>query len=241
MVYDTIHEAYLDSLRTVLQSHDYVISPRGLKCYEIADYQFKIKHPTAEALVTADEARNKILSDYFAKEKELYDSCTNQVADFAEASKFWKQIANPDGTINSAYGYLIWYKKSQGNKQFESLFRTPWEWVKETLIKDKDSRQAILQFALPEHRWLGNKDQVCTQHGSFSIREDKLNLSVVMRSNDAVKGLAYDLPWFCSLMDRMVSELRSHYPSLEKGNYRHLAHSFHIYEKDLETVKKMLG
>ena len=241
MEFSTIHKAYLAALRAVLYHPQYTVSPRGKKVCEILDYSFVVTKPSAEPLVTFDEERNKTLADYFAKENELYNSCTNKVADFEAASKFWKQLANPDGTVNSAYGYLIWYKKSQGNKQFESFFRTPWEWVKESLISDPDSRQAVLQVALPEHRWKGNKDQVCTLHGNFVIRDKKLHLSVVMRSNDLVKGLAYDLPWFCSLLDRMVTELKPHYPDLEKGDYRHMAHSLHIYEKDLEVVKKMLG
>jgi thymidylate synthase len=118
---------------------------------------------------------------------------------------------------------------------------TPWEWAKESLLADKDTRQAILRFNLPEHCWQGNKDFVCTMHGNWLIREDKLNLTIVMRSNDAVLGLAYDLPWFCSLMDKMLEELKEKYPTLTKGTYTHLAHSLHIYEKNEELVKKMIG
>ena len=98
-----------------------------------------------------------------------------------------------------------------------------------------------MRFSLPEHQWVGNKDQTCTMHGNWLIREDKLNHSITMRSNDLVLGLVYDLPWFCSLMDRMVNELIPCYPNLTKGTYTHTVHSLHIYEKNEEMVKKMLG
>lgn len=212
-----------------------------MKIYERDDYSFQIDNPVAEPIVTADQERNKVIAAYFEKEKELYNSCTNKVMDFEKASKFWAKLANPDGTVNSAYGHLLWYKKSQGNKQFGGGFVTPWEWAKQSLIHDKDSRQAIAHFSLPEHHWDGNKDQVCTLHAAFTIRNDKLRLSVVMRSNDVVKGLAYDLPWFVSLLDRMIDDLKPTYPNLTKGWYRHLAHSMHIYERDVETVRRMLG
>lgn len=202
---------------------------------------FTIENPTAEPIKTSDEERNAVIAAYFEKEKELYDSCSNKVIDFEKASKFWAKLANPDGTINSAYGHLLWYKKSQGNPQFGKEFVTPWEWAKESLIQDKDTRQAIAHFSLPEHHWFGNKDQVCTLHAKFTIRDEKLNLSVVMRSNDVVKGLVYDLPWFVSLMDRMIADLKPTYPDLQKGTYRHLAHSMHIYDRDVETVRRMLG
>jgi thymidylate synthase len=118
---------------------------------------------------------------------------------------------------------------------------TPWEWAIESLLTDKDTRQAVMHFALPEHKWVGNKDQVCTLTGNWLIREDKLHLSIVMRSNDIVLGLVYDMPWFCSLMDKMLEELKPIYPTLKKGSYTHLAHSAHVYEKDEKTILGMLG
>jgi hypothetical protein len=253
-VYETIHEAYLGTIYEVLQSPDYVCAPRGQKILEKVDYTFAVVNPVAEPIVTADEERNRVIAEYTAKEMILYDSGSNKVTDFAKASKFWEKIANPDGTINSAYGYLIWGKRSQGNPTYEfdmsydgfflkdsSAFRTPWEWAKQALLTDKDTRQAVMSFALPEHRWVGNKDQVCTLHGNWLIRNDYLNLSIVMRANDLSKGLAYDLTWFVSLMDKMLEELKPTYPELKKGTYTHTAHSMHIYERDVPQMKKMLG
>lgn len=258
--YNDIHTAYLGTLQDIYFEYEYRASPRGLPIREKTDYTFRINNPTAEAIVTKDLERNKVIADYTAKEVELYNSGTNKAADFAKASKFWASLANPDGTVNSAYGHLIWYKKSSGNAYYEDIVtnnaafldnglvnaldeyrRTPWEWAKQCLVSDKDSRQAIVRFSLPEHQWVGNKDQTCTMHANFLIRDDKLNLSVVMRSNDLVLGLVYDLPWFVSLIDRMVDELKPTYPNLTKGSYTHTVHSLHIYERNEEMVKKMLG
>jgi thymidylate synthase len=210
---------------------------------EILNYQFTIVNPTSDSIKTCDKERNKTIAEYTKKEMILYDSGTNKVEDFAKASKFWNKIANPDKTVNSAYGHLIWVKRSLGNAKYsqDQKRMTPWEWAKQCLIEDKDSRQAILRFSLPEHHWKGNKDFVCTLNGIFFIREDKLHFSIIMRSNDIVKGITYDLPWFCSLMDKMVHELKQYYPKLEKGQYTHLSHSMHAYERDEKTILKMLG
>jgi thymidylate synthase len=252
--YTTIHEAYLGSLQDVYFNPDYKSAPRGLPCREKTDYSFRVLNPVNEPIVTKDLERNKVIADYTAKEVELYDSCTNKAEDFGKASKFWLNLANPDGTVNSAYGYLIWEKKSHGNDVFGGhvvqsghgdrhvpVYYTPWEWAKQSLIKDKDTRQAYLRFSLPEHAWFGNKDQTCTMHGNFLIRNNQLHLSIVMRSNDLVLGLVYDLPWFISLIDLMIIELQQYYPGLTKGTYTHTAHSSHIYERNEETVLKMLG
>lgn len=255
--YTNLHDAYLDALSCVWFNYEHRSAPRGLPIREILDYTFKVKNPTSEPIITKDSSRNKIIEEYTNKEVQLYDSCSNRVEDFAKASKFWNQIANPDGTINSAYGYLIWKNQSCGNsfeadkfpidevrnnpKIIDNIFRTPWEWAKQSLIQDKDTRQAIMRFSLPEHQWMGNKDQTCTLHGNWLIRDDKLHLSIVMRSNDLMKGLVYDLPWFISLMDKMLVELKPTYPELTKGTYTHLAHSMHIYEKDEAHIHSMLG
>ena len=254
----TTSEAYMQALREVWYKPDFYCAPRGQKIREVMDYSFTVLHPDSIPIVTKDDARNKVIADYTQKEMELYNSCSDKVEDFAKASKFWKQLANPDNSINSAYGYLIWKNKSHGAPWFEGsqytaeqvqdnprimndLFRTPWEWCKQSLIQDKDTRQAVMRFSLPDHFWIGNKDQVCTLHGNWLIRDDKLYLSVVMRSNDLMKGLVYDLSWFCSLMDKMVEELKSFYPDLTKGSYTHTSHSMHIYEKDAHTILSMLG
>lgn len=252
--YNNIHEAYVETLKDIYFNYDYRSSPRGLPIREKTDYSFRINEPTAEPIVTHDEERNKVIASYTAKEVELYDSCVNTAQEFAKASKFWEKLANPDGTVNSAYGYLIWKNKSHGNPNFEFKFgnseyqnadefymRTPWEWAKQSLIQDKDTRQAVMRFSLPQHQWMGNKDQTCTMHANFLIREDKLNLSVVMRSNDLVLGLVYDMPWFVSLIDKMIEELKPYYPNLTKGSYTHTVHSLHIYERNEDMVKRMIG
>src|ERR1035437_140244 len=245
--YETTSAAYLGTLQDVYFNYEYRAAPRGLPIREKTDYTFRIQNPANEPIITKDEERNKVIVSYTQKETDLYNSCANTASEFGKASKFWEKLANPDGTVNSAYGYLIWEKRSHGHPEFETgsndrqFMRSPWEWARQSLIADKDTRQAFLRFSLPEHQWVGNKDQTCTMHANFLIREDKLNLSVVMRSNDLVLGLVYDMPWFMSLIDRMVDELKECYPNLTKGTYTHTVHSLHIYERNEDMVKKMLG
>lgn len=260
--FDNIHEAYLEVLADVFDNPDSTSAPRGQKVREKFNYSFTITNPKVEYIKTKDEERNKVIAEYSKKEFDLYESCSNRVEDFEKASKFWSKLANPDGTVNSAYGYLIWSKRSHGS-EFETetvphplfvstngnvnvhklipKFRTPWEWAKDSLVADRDTRQAILRFSLPEHQWMGNKDQTCTLHGYFQIRDNKLSLTINMRSNDLTLGLVYDLPWFISLICKMRDELKDVYPGLEIGNYTHYVHNLHVYDRDEEKIKKMLG
>lgn len=263
-IYKNLHEAYLGTLADVYDNPQFVCAPRGQVVREILDYKFVIENPVNEVIVTKDLDRNKVIASYTKKECELYDSGTNLAEDFGQASKFWLKLANPDGTVNSAYGYLIKHKKSHGNPMYElhskleqqtninakadfladhcsDAMYTPWQWCVDSLRADKDTRQAVLRFSLPEHFYEGNKDMVCTLSGTFHIREDKLYFSVHMRSNDLMLGLVFDLPWFIGLMDDMISELKDIYPHLEKGTYTHTVDSMHLYDRDEDKILKMLG
>jgi len=274
-VFDTPSQAYLGMLDLVLNHPEFVTKPRGLPIYECLNVQFQIRCPDSSPITTQDAERNAVIRSYVAKEFDLYKAKSRRVEDFELASKFWRKIANPDGTINSAYGWLIWGNKSCGNPLFErkisedewrrmsgkepivvrngethpiwtdtDFMRTPWEWAARCLVEDRDSRQAIVRFSLPEHQWKGNKDQTCTMHGIFMIRDNKLHLTIVMRSNDLVKGLVYDLPWFCSLIQTMrktLYDVEENGVQVEPGTYTHIAHSLHIYHDDVAKVKKMLG
>jgi thymidylate synthase len=234
--YQTTSDAYLGTLEDVYLNPTYKVAPRGLPIREKLDYMFHVASPSIEPIRTVDPERNIVIADYTAKELALYDSGTNRVEDFAKASKFWEKLANDAGEINSAYGHLIWYKKSCGNGTL-----TPWQWAKQSLINDKDTRQAILRFNLPEHSVLNVKDFPCTLFGNFLIRDNKLNLTITMRSNDLWLGLSFDICFFCSLIDRMLTDLNETYPDLQKGTYTHIAHSAHIYERDIQKIEKALG
>jgi thymidylate synthase len=245
--------AYQRLLNDLLYNPEFKSSPRGQQTHEVLDYTVQITSPSAGPIVTADADRNVVIADYTKAEFELYASKTRSVADFAVASTFWKKLANPDGTINSAYGYLIWGKKCCGDPNHEiehfepgrmsgeRVMRTPWEWSKLMLENDPDTRQAILYFNTPDFAWVGTKDFPCTQDAQFLMREDRLYLTVKMRSNDVVKGWPYDVAWFQSLLFKMVDELKPRYPKLEVGTYTHNAGSMHLYERDFLTASNMIG
>jgi thymidylate synthase len=161
----------------------------------------------------------------------------NDVEYIAKYAKFWESIKNEDDTVNSSYGYLLF-----NNLNEHSL--TQYQWALESLLNDKDSRQAILHFNLPIHQRHGNKDFVCTVYGIFQIRNNRLNFTIHMRSNDVILGLPTDIAFFAVLQSQMLSHLQWHggkdYIDLQLGTYTHIANSFHIYERHFDLAKKMI-
>ena len=221
---------YRDLLNDLLNSPEYTCSPRGMEIREITDCALVIENPV---LAMYENDRRSTQEKYIAAEFLWYFAGRNDLSFIERFAKFWQHVANEDGTLNSAYGNLIFTKKNEHNI-------SQWEWAYNSLVEDKDTRQAIMHFNMPEHQRQGNKDFVCTLTGIFQIRENKLNFTVNMRSNDAILGTPTDIPFFCVLQIQMLELLKSTYSDLELGTYTHFAHSLHIYERHFQLVEEML-
>jgi len=221
---------YRDLLNDLLNSPEYTCSPRGMEIREITDCALVIENPV---FAMYENERRSTQEKYIAAEFLWYFAGRNDLSFIERFAKFWQHVANEDGTLNSAYGNLIFTKKNEHNI-------SQWEWAYNSLVEDKDSRQAIMHFNMPEHQRSGNKDFVCTLTGIFQIRNNKLNFTINMRSNDAILGTPTDIPFFCVLQIQMLELLKSTYPDLELGTYTHFAHSLHIYERHFQLVEEML-
>lgn len=81
----------------------------------------------------------------------------------------------------------------------------------------------------------------CTYAINFRIRQNKLKMSVCMRSQDAVFGMSNDLPCFSFIHEMMFEYLKDTYKDLEYGNYFHFANSFHVYERHYKMVNDILN
>lgn len=231
IVGESFAEIYKKALEKCYYSPHYETAPRGLKIKELVNQTLVLTNPVSNLFVSSSRSPD---FRYLAGELIWYYFGDNSLNYIEKYSKFWKRIVNDDGTLESAYGNLIFKEKNEFGK-------TEWQWAVDSLIKDKDNRQAIFHINKPKHQKDNCKDFPCTVFGQFLIRNNELNLSVTMRSNDFWFGLTYDLPFFTSLQQTMLKILIPHYPELKLGKYYHTANSLHIYEKDFESVEKFLS
>jgi len=130
-------------------------------------------------------------------------------------------IKDENNEVESNYGTYI----------FSSSFGNQWEWVKNELASDRDSRRATIAINQPHHKSGNSKDFPCTQYIHFLIRDNRLHLGVCMRSNDAVFGFCNDVFTFCMFQQLMVNELNDIGLNVKLGKYHHTAGSFHVYER----------
>jgi thymidylate synthase len=199
------------------------VSPRGLKTKEIQNclLQFNGHHDT---IITVPE--RKLNNKYLEAEMSWYLKGDPSIEFISEYSSFWKKLVDQNNTVNSNYGKLALIDKYNGFSQFE--------WCVQRLQNDINSRQAIINYNQPMHKYENNKDFVCTLAQQFIVNNNKLDTIVFMRSNDLIYGFSYDVPWFNSLQKQIANILK-----IEVGEYRHFATSMHVYERHFKMVENI--
>lgn len=175
--------------------------------------------------------RDPVSIRYFCKELLAYFKGSLNVEDgLAQASSFWRKIADEDCRINSNYGYYVFYERCPNGL-------TQYDWVIKKLIETKDTRKAIVNINQPKHK-TETKDFPCTVSMQYFIRSNKngnnfLCSEVFARSIDVITGLPYDLGFFSFITELVYADLseRKTYPNLKLG-YTALKTNFtQIYDR----------
>lgn len=135
---------------------------------------------------------------------------------YGKIPKIWQDIADNYGRVNSNYGFY-WFTLGQYDN------------VLEILKNDPESRRASLSIYDACDISIYSKDTPCTYAINFSILNNKLNMSVMMRSNDLWFGFCNDQYCFSRLQQKMANDL-----NIEVGTYFHFVNNLHLYKKHLK-------
>lgn len=93
--------------------------------------------------------------------------------------------------------------------------------------RSKHTRRAAINVRTIED--CGSSDPACLQWIQFYVEDNKLNMTVLFRSNDACRATFMNAFALILIQNRAVLELRDTYPDLEIGEYTHIANSYHTY------------
>jgi len=135
------------------------------------------------------------------------------------------QFSGEGPTYAGAYGYRL--RRHFGIDQVKRAC--------EILTANPDSRQVVMQLwdakeDLPNR--LGeppSQDIPCNIVSLLKLRNNRLDWTQVMRSNDLYRGLPYNLVQFTTLQEVMAGWL-----NVKLGSYHHWSDSLHAYEADVE-------
>jgi thymidylate synthase len=152
---------------------------------------------------------------YAQREWNWYLSENPSALEISEFAPIWKNMMDEKGNVNSNYGFQ-WSRNNQLKK------------VINILKKNKETRKAVISIydGKEIHKYL--KDTPCTYGIQFTIINEKLNMTVLMRSNDLWYGFCNDQYCFSKLQEFVSNEL-----NLKIGNYYHFAQNLHLYNNFL--------
>jgi thymidylate synthase len=176
---------------------------------------FYIENPLDHEIENKERKWNPV---YAEAEWQWYLSGDRNIAKLAElygkVPEIWKRMAFPNGNVNSNYGWQ-WRRNDQI------------DYVINLLKNEPDTRQAVTTILdMKEHDTFAF-DTPCTYAVQFTILNNKLNMSVVMRSNDLWFGFCNDQYQFSKLQHYIWNRLNI--KDLEIGTYFHYAHNLHLY------------
>ena len=173
--------------------------------------------------------------EYVKKEYEWYRSMDLSIKGHVDDVAIWNSCASKDDlqVVNSNYGYLV-YSKENGS-QFDNAYNT--------LVNNAGTRNAIIVYQRPsiytDYLKNGMRDMICTWYSHFFIRDNTLQMTHAMRSNDAIFGLLNDLPWSCAVYQDMYNHLKEVYPELKTGVITWIDDSLHVYSRHFELLRKI--
>lgn len=167
--------------------------------------------------------RRKISEKYANAELNWYWSGDNSCETIGKYAKMWLSLTDDGKTNNSAYGYII-----EKKYEFDQL-----QQIIELLKKDKNTRRAVLNISDPTINRITTNDMQCTIALQFLIRNNSLEMTVYMRSNDIYFGLPYDYIYFVSIGQYIAKKL-----NIKFILYTHHATSMHMYLKDVDKFKE---
>jgi len=154
-------------------------------------------------------------SKYAQREWQWYLEGDPNAEEISNYAPIWKSMMDEKGNVRSNYGWQ-WNRNNQIIKVIDKL------------KSDNNTRQATISIYDGKEIDTYSKDTPCTYAIQFSIYNNKLHMSILMRSNDLWYGFCNDQYCFSNLHNLVATQLK-----LPLGTYYHFAHNLHLYNNFL--------
>jgi len=210
-VFETANEAYEFM-------HDHIIQD-GVNFGDtkaLFNVGFYITNPLSNAITNKERKWN---IEYAEAEFQWYLSGDRNITKlgkiYGKIPPIWIKMADNEGNVNSNYGHQ-WKRHYQLEKVIAKLKTNP------------STRQACISIYDGKEHHEYSTDTPCTYAVQFTILNDKLNMCVVMRSNDLWYGFCNDQYCFSELQKYVAEQL-----DMPVGVYYHFAHNMHLYNNKI--------
>ncbi|EOB6557853.1 thymidylate synthase [Vibrio parahaemolyticus] len=217
---ETIDDLMMSVYSALLASGKANKATKG-KTIELLGCNLVLSNPRAR--ISSSESRGKIFS--CLGELLWYLSGTGDTEFIKHYIKKYDCCIEENGEINGAYGPRIFHMHDKYD-QFSNIIK---------ILEEKSTtRRAVIQLFDARDIQENYNDVPCTLSLQFVVRNNKLDLYTMMRSNDAFLGLPHDIFCFTMLQEIISSSL-----GYELGKYHHFVVSLHIYTEHKLKIQEM--
>lgn len=229
-------------------------STRGYTCWELPEpYSIKIKNPTSRWITIPERKWNYTLpyaeSLWLASGRNDLDFVKHYVkklSEYSDDGRFIRGGYGPrfrffSGTIND---YQNTHPLKNPKNIGEISYVDQYSFIGACFSSDRNTRRAIMNIGDPPKdsfdttgQLKKTKDFPCTRllHFMKDPSEDKLNLTVYMRSNDFLWGAsAVNI-----FNNTFIQEYFAHILNMKLGSYFHFSNNFHYYEDQRSLIEKL--
>jgi len=223
---DNPTELYWLSIKKLVEEGQ-ELAPRGKRIKEIRPAVFEFTDPLRRVTFL----RGRLINPFFQLAESIW--ILSGYSDVSRLVPFNQSMAqfSDDGTFfHASYGERLryWNKNDESGFVFNPIDQL--SDVYEKIVKDTHTRQAVAIIYNPmfdNHSYTG-KDTPCNIVLLFKVRNSKLDLTVVNRSNDISWGVfGANIVQFSTIQELMASWL-----SVGVGTYYQVTDSLHVYLDD---------
>ena len=138
----------------------------------------------------------------------------------------YDKFSDDNVTLNGAYGFrlLKYFEINQLERAISEL------------NENRESRRVVLTMYSPDDLNKISKDIPCNTTIYLKIKDNKLDITILNRSNDLYLGVPYNVFIFYLLQLYIAKKL-----NISVGIQTHFTDSLHLYTKDLEKVEKIIN
>ncbi|MEK3885735.1 thymidylate synthase [Paenibacillus sp. PL2-23] len=215
MYYDMLEWGYTYN-GTYTQSRVGEAMDLGPAYFEIQDDEFRLPY-----------LMKRNLNPFFAlAEFSWLISGSNELKPLEHYIKDYNKFSDDGETLNGAYGHRLrhYFEYDQIQKAIDSLATNP------------NSRRIVLSMWSVDDLSVESNDLPCNISIILKIRNHKLDITVLNRSNDLFLGVPYNVFVFYLLQVYISEKL-----GIKAGTQRHFTNCLHIYKKDMDKISKVIA
>lgn len=218
-----LNDVYLDTLSSCQSLCSQPSTSRVGDVYDFGPAYFEFSEPTDQLLTL----RNRGFNPYFAIVEATWILCgKNSLSPLSTIIANYEKYSDDGKTLNGAYGFRMrkYFGQDQLSQSINLLKSTP------------SSRRAVLTLYSPDDLSRTNSlDIPCNTTVYLKIRDSKLDITILNRSNDLLMGIPYNVFVF-----NCIQKYVAHHLNLDLGVQRHFTDSLHLYKSDIEKVDRII-